>query len=362
MGHRIQSLKQILIVKTSSLGDIVHAFSVLQYLKQRVKDVQIDWVVEEPFASLVQAHPFIRKGLIVRTKKWRTAWLSKETWKEMGDFRRQLRQGVYDLVFDLQGNIKSGIVTRCAQAAIKVGFDRQSVPEWPNLLATNQRYHLPRGLNIREEYLFLVQSLFEDFGPISDQKIELRLTSQEQEQLDSLLPILHHGEGLKVIVCPGSNWPNKQLSPDALKQFIQIFSKRLKSQFFFIWGHAKEKSLVEQLSAHLPGSVVVDKLSLPTLQRFMSASDLVIAMDSLPLHLAGMGTVPTYSVFGASSAHKYRPLGSQHGSFQGHCPYDERFEKRCRLLRTCQTGACIKQLEGQLLFDHFFQWWQSYPS
>jgi heptosyltransferase-1 len=78
--------------------------------------------------------------------------------------------------------------------------------------------------------------------------------------------------------------------------------------------------------------------------------------------LAGSTSTPTYSIFGASSAQKYKPIGTCHKAFQGECPYGKTFEKRCDILRTCKTGACIKQLQGEQLFNHFFDWWSAAAS
>ena len=87
----------------------------------------------------------------------------------------------------------------------------------------------------------------------------------------------------------------------------------------------------------------------------MASVDMVIAMDSLPLHLAGTTETPTFSIFGASSANKYKPKGKKHLAFQGTCPYKRTFERRCPVLRTCSTGACIRDLHGEELFHYFLQ-------
>ena len=127
-----------------------------------------------------------------------------------------------------------------------------------------------------------------------------------------------------------------------------------------IWGNPTEKEIAEELVVALPQQCsLINKVSLPSLQNLMTQVDLVLAMDSLPLHLAGTTTTPTYSIFGASSANKYKPVGERHEAFQGSCPYGKKFERRCNILRKCKTGACIKQLEGRQLFDHFNAWWLS---
>lgn len=353
-------MRDILIVKMSSLGDLIHAFPVLEYLKQTIPEAQIDWVVEKPFAELVRAHPLVRQVLSVQTKKWRSQPLAMATWKEIVDFRRGLRQRRYDLVLDLQGNSKSAFVTASARSSFKAGFGYGSVPEWPNMLATNKRYHPPPGANIREDYLTIAQSALGNFSAVKNQGVKLHLAAHEQDQLKGILESLKGAEGLKVMVCPGSNWPNKQLSQETLRSFLLCISAKFKVHFLFLWGSKAEKELSEQLALSFPGHcMIVDKISLPAVQNLMAGVDLVIAMDSLPLHLAGTTATPTYSIFGASSAHKYKPVGERHEAFQGSCPYGQTFLKRCDQLRTCKTGACMKNLQGQQLFDHFERWWEN---
>src|SRR5260221_27031 len=82
----------------------------------------------------------------------------------------------YDIVLDLQGNTKSGVVTACAKSSLKVGFGYLSVPEWPNVLATHQRYNPPSGRNIREDYLFIAQSALNHFVSVPMEGVQLQLT------------------------------------------------------------------------------------------------------------------------------------------------------------------------------------------
>ena len=99
-------MNKFLIVKTSSLGDIVHTYPVVSYLREKFPDAQIDWIVEKPFSKLVSAHPHIHRTIEVQTKKWRRSLFSKETLQEFRAFKHKL--STYDLILDLQGNMKSG--------------------------------------------------------------------------------------------------------------------------------------------------------------------------------------------------------------------------------------------------------------
>lgn len=351
-------MQKILIVKTSSLGDIIHAYPVLEYLRTKVPSVKIDWVVEKQNAELVQAHPEVDQTLCIATKEWRRGYFKQDNLKSMNAFRRKLRENEYDVVFDLQGNIKSGLVVSQARSSCKVGFARQSVPEWPNLLFTNRRFNPHSGSNIREDYLSIVKSFFGDSSPQVFRETILKITDSQRGIIEALLqsPALQCGP--KVIVCPGSAWKNKQATPESLKDFLLQVKKFLSCSFLLLWGSSEERLLADQLHGQFAEcSLVVDRMSLPMLQNLMSACDLVIAMDSLPLHLAGTTSTPTFSVFGPSSASKYKPPGKVHYAFQGVCPYGKAFEKRCPILRTCPTGACIRSIGGDELFASFTDWW-----
>jgi len=345
---------KILIVKTSALGDIIHAFPTLQYLRHKFPEAQIDWIVEKPFAEIVQAHPDVNKTLLVDTRTWRNEMFAATTWEEIRSFRKSLHQQEYDVVFDLQSNIKSGLLTFQTKAKDKVGFGKETVHESPNLFFTNKRWDPPRARNIREDYLFLAQSYFNDFETPAPQAVLFKLDARQQASLKMVLNLPCMAEKSKVMVCPGSAWRNKQLEKSALIDFLKLIRDQKQCHLVLAWGNSEEKLQAEELHAQFLGqSTILDRLSLPVLQNVMNRMELVIAVDSLPLHLAGTTSVKTFSVFGPSCADKFKPEGKKHQTFQGLCPYGRLFEKRCPVLRTCSTGACIKSITGQALYNAF---------
>ncbi len=346
---------RVLIVKTSSLGDIVHTFPVVAYLKQRQHNAIVDWVVEVGCASLPEAHPDIHRVHRVDIKRWRRDIWQKGTWQEIGSLRKQLLEGQYDVVFDLQGNTKSAMVTTITPCRDKVGFSYHNVSEWPNLFATNKRFRLPPGQNIRSDYLHIVKSYFGDTTPFLDSGVILRIDDDNKRIVRDILasPQLHQRQ--KVLVCPGSIWRNKCLPPEPLLELLQKVQAESGCGYLMAWGNDGERSEVEKLADALPHSLVIPRLSLPALQNLMGGVDLVVAMDSLPLHLAATTPTPTFSLFGPSAAAKYKPEGVQHRAFQGCCPYGRSFDKRCPVLRTCPTGACLREQTVEELFAAFQQ-------
>lgn len=334
---------KILIVKTSSLGDLLHAFPALSYLRERFPQARIDWLVEQPFSSLLQAHPQISTVIPIDTRKWKKTFFSTLTWKEVKKAKQAIQETEYDLVFDLQGNIKSAIFTYLSRAKVKVGFAKDSLPEWPNQYVTDLRYDYPKGCNIRDDYLSIVKQHFSDEADFVQKGIVLNTSAKEKASIEPYLKEKH-----TVLVCPGSAWPNKQMNFEGL---VSLLSKDLKSKeayFLFAWGSEEEKSFAQRLQKEFSEqSLVLDRLSLAALQLLMTRVDLVIAMDSLALHLCGTTDTASFSIFGPSSMEKYKPLGAQHKAYQGSCPYGNTFEKRCAILRTCKTGACMKEIKSE---------------
>lgn len=332
---------KILIVKTSSLGDIIHCFPVIAYLREKFPTSQIDWVAEKGCQELLTRNPEIRNVHEINTKKWRKEIFSKTTRLEFRQFKKNLKTHTYDVVFDLQGNCKSGLITFLANGKKKIGFGAKTVPEWPNLLATKNRYNPPPNINIRNAYLHLVQTFFQDFQEPKTFSILLHISDEESSQIQSLL---QKSNGKKnVVICPGSIWKNKMLPTKTLEQLMEHLPEN--PYFFLLWGNEYEAKIADALHQAFPNrSFIMPKLSLACLQNFFSKVDQVVSMDSLPLHLAGTTNTETLSFFGPSLANVYKPIGKQHSHIQGQCPYGLLFEKRCPKLRTCSTGACQRTL------------------
>lgn len=344
---------KILIVKTSSIGDVLQTLPLLQYLQSRYPNAQIDWVVEKGVASLVQAHPLVNKTIVLDTKQWRKNTDHRASYKEAVIFLTHLRQTRYDLLFDLQGNIKSGMITFAAHAKEKIGFGYHSLPEKLNLLSTHKRYEAAKNANVRQKYLSLLQSHFQDNAPFFEHPIKLNISTEEQHALEQILDSLPTQPIF--MVCFGSRWRNKQLTEETLLSFLQGVSEKLHPFFLFVYAGEEEERLASKLQEKFSqNSRTIGALTLPLWQAVIYQVQMVVCVDSAALHLAGTTTTPSFSIFGPSQSHIYKPAGKQHAAYQGVCPYSKSFTHRCAILRSCPTGACIrssiaKEVEAQFL-------------
>lgn len=300
---------KLLIVKLSSLGDIVQAMEAVK----KVPHAEVHWVVEKQFSPLVE--DIASKVHLADTKKWRKNLF--KYFPEIQAFIRRLRSEKYDLVVDLQGNFKSSLILPFVNAKRKIGFDKKAVPESINLLFTNERYlPEPKG-SIRQDYLSLLEQALGFKASFEVKSASLQIK--------------------KVLVCPFSAWKNKQLPQDILLNYLKTFD----AEFSILWGNEQEKAAAKELASLCPRSRLLPKLSLTELKSIILEHDLVIAMDSFPLHYAAYLGVPTFSFFGPSSGAKYAPIGPNSHYVQGSCPYGQSFTKRCPQLRRCPTGACM---------------------
>lgn len=348
--------QKILIVKTSALGDIVQSFNVLDYLHERWPSIQIDWAVEKSLVSIVSAHPLIRKAIPLNIKNLRK---SKEAWKGIFSEIAELRRERYDVLFDLQGNCKSALVTFLARAKVKVGFGFHSVRERPNMLATHRRFDVPKEMNIRLQYVDLIRQYYKDSLPVSNRGVRFKITEKEQMLVNSILSRPALQSPMRIMVCPGSKWVNKQLPLETLVKFLQRLQTQFNASFLLMWGAEAEKDFCREVHARFPTvSSVIDKLELPVWQNLMNEADLVIAVDSSALHLCGTTRTPSFSLFGPTSPNIFKPIGDHHFSFQGSCPYGRTFPKACPALRTCPTGACLRNLSDDAIYESFLHWWK----
>lgn len=339
----------ILIVKTSALGDVLIALSLLDHIKKLAPNAAIDWAVEQESREVVNSHPLVREAITICSRSWRKRPFAKRTRQEVGESMRRLRKKRYDIVFDIQGNIKSGLVTFLAKSGKKVGFGSDYAPEWPNLLVTSEKVN-PSLKNQLSDYLELVYKAFNEPLPedVQTEKIDY------PKQTLSEIPFLTDQKDKVVLVCPQSTWNNKRLKRRTMTSFLQKVQAASGCKLLFAWGSEIERCNAQKMHTDLgDSSAVLPKLSALDLFAAMDACDLVISVDSFSLHLAAKTSTPTYSIYGASLGQYYAPRGAEHAFFQGSCPYHLNFSRRCPLLRTCKTGACIKRIDADHLYNVF---------
>ena len=284
-----------LILRTSSLGDLLQTFPVIHYLKS--KKFSIDWVVEKRFAALIKCHPDVDNTMEINSRRWPLGLFTQV---------KHVRQKKYDYLFDFQGNCKSGLITLFARSEKKIGWTLATAPEWPNAFVTNERYPYLRHICATQAYQRLATCTFNDS----------KLISYPGTILKADHPINGISEDA-LMICPASRWPNKQLRLETWQRLLDQTDRPLIISF----GTLAEKKLAESLAKNR-SAIVLGDLPFDAWQALMRHVAGVVCVDSSALHLCATTQTPSFSVFGPSNAKVYKPLGNQHTAFAAPCPYN----------------------------------------
>src|SRR4029079_9818074 len=134
----------VLFVKTSSLGDVIHHMPAVTEARERCPDRRFTWVVEEAMAPLVRLHPAVDAVIAVAPRRWRRAFWSGSTWREIRQFSAELRERTYDTVVDTQGLVRSALIAKTARGP-RHGYDAASIRERAASLFYDVRHNVARS-------------------------------------------------------------------------------------------------------------------------------------------------------------------------------------------------------------------------
>ena len=286
---------KVLIVKTSSMGDVIHTFPALEDARRARPEIVFDWCVEEAFAGIVALHPAIGKIHTVAIRRWRKHLLDAKTWGEARALRQTLRDARYDLVIDAQGLLKSAVVAKLAGAPI-AGFDRASAREPSAALFYNQRHAVSRDLHAIERTRRL-------FGLISGYQPDLAtldsgIVAPVGDPLAQNTAFLLHGTSREDKKWPVENW---------IETARLLAGKGITP--VTTWSNEREKAAAEAIASAVPETVIVPKSSLTEIAALIGRSVLVIGADTGLTHLASAFGLPTVAIFLTTQPGLTGPLG-----------------------------------------------------
>ncbi len=276
---------KVLIVKTSSMGDVIHTFPALEDARRARPDISFDWCVEEAFAGIVALHPAIGAVHRVALRRWRRTLLAGGTWREAASLRRALRAARYDLVIDAQGLLKSALVAKLARAPI-AGFDRNSVREPAASRFYDRRYAISRDLHAIERTRRLFGLALGYEPDLSTQDSGIVPPPDGLARPVEKIAFLLHGTSREDKKWPAEDW-TETARLLAEKGMVPTVT----------WSNAREKAVAEQIAAAVPQTVLVPKSPLAAIAGMIGRSALVIGADTGLTHLASAYGLPTVAIF-----------------------------------------------------------------
>jgi heptosyltransferase-1 len=304
-----QPPKNILLIKLSSLGDVIHALPALRTLRQLYPKAHIAWIVEEKCKDLLYNNPDLDELIVVRIRHWRRHW-NMQSWREFKASLKLIR-GRFDLVIDMQGLIKTGVIAFLTQAPRIIGFDKHDCRERPNAWFTHEKIpFMGKKVHVVERYLAMILALgakiiSQDFPLAVPEAAEAHIESywRANPELSSKPVVaIHHGVGF-----PTKRWP--------MERFAQLgdhIIRKLGYNVLLTWGPGEEEAVKKLSSQMKEKHWVSPKNTLHESIAMLKRMSLCIGCDTGPMHLSAAQGVPTVSLFGPTNPIYSRPHGSNH--------------------------------------------------
>ncbi len=279
---------RVLIVKTSSMGDVLHTLPALTDAMNAIPGISFDWVVEEGFVQIPSWHPAVDKVIPVAIRRWRKNWFGSETRQQRCDFKRELQSRTYDAVIDAQGLIKSAaLITRVAKGK-KHGQDAKSAREPFASWFFNQRHDIDKKQHAveRTRELFAKSLGYEKPSTQGDYAIASRFLSQLPADANHYLVFLH------ATTRADKHWPENHWRE--LIGSLEDSNIRIKLP----WGAEHEYQRALRLSEGFDYVEVLPKLSLQQVAEILAGAKAVVSVDTGLSHLTAALDRPNITLYG----------------------------------------------------------------
>ena len=275
------------------MGDIVHAMIVLQCIKKFNPKISIDWIVEESFKDLLKLNPHINKLHLVNFKY---AKKNKSIFALFKDLNKLRHHDLYDLVIDMQGLLKSAIISKLLPSKQTIGFDIFSIREKLASNFYNKKLNCPYETNVVLRNIALIEFAL---GFIV-----------EKQQIYNKVPFIYSnakefGFSIKkskknILLIPGASIPSKRYPAESFAKLVHS----LDANYHIIWGSADEELLAKEIKKLAPSVVICPKISIEKLSSLIPQLDLVIGPDTGPTHIAWALNIPSITLYGPTPGYR----------------------------------------------------------
>lgn len=275
-------MKRILIVKTTSMGDVIHALPVVEDILQYYPDVHIDWLVEESFADIPRLHPRVQQVFTVAVRRWRKQWWRWQTWREISAVKRAVAAQPYDFVLDLQGLVKSAVMSTWAQGP-RHGYDKHSIRE----PLASRFYQLTYAIPYRQHAVIRMRTLAAlalGYGIPQDKPAYGLAADIQHTKTRAFLAL--HATSRDSKLWPEEHWV-------ALGQHYAAQGLMM----WLPWASASEQARAQRIAAQVPQAVVLPKLSLQQLAAQMPQAQFAVGVDTGLSHLAAALDIPVVALY-----------------------------------------------------------------
>lgn len=338
----------ILIVKTSAIGDVLHTLPALHALRRRYPEAHISWLVEEEASDIVLGHPALDQVLISARKRWLRDLREGDrlsALREIVRLIRSLRSRRYDLLIDFQGLLKSSMFITCCRATRKVGFGRGMAHSEGSYLFLSERVPpVTMDTHAVDRELMLLEAI-----GIPAQGVEFTLPLGPHDHLRANELLTAHGlaPGAPFIaINPMTTWPTKHWQATSFAELTDALLRQGRTVVFT--GGQGDHAAIAELCGRLgqPGAInLAGATTLKTLAAVYTKATLLITTDTGPMHLAAAVHTPVVALFGPTAPWRTGPYGAGHRVIRKELPCSPCLKRVCRFGTTeCMRAITVDEV------------------
>jgi heptosyltransferase-1 len=333
----------ILIVKLSSIGDVVHALPFLEALRKGLPGARIDWVVEEDSSQILVGHPALNRVIVSRRKSWQQG-LAKTphsvcVFREMLHFLNELRSLHYDLVIDLQGLLKSGVLVGLSKGKRKIGMAGSR--EGAGLFLNERPIPVDYDQHAIDRYLRVAESIGCDGA---DRGGRIPYCESDRKSVDEFLHRHEIQKGPLVAINPMAKWPTKLWRPERFAALARRIREESGCEVIFT-GSNSDRPVIRRIMGMMPSAPLslAGQTSLKELAYLYTRCRLLVTTDTGPMHVAAAMGCPVVALFGPTAPWRTGPYGKGHKVIKADPGCNPCFKKRCDHM-TCMNEIGVDQV------------------
>ena len=336
---------RILIVKLSSIGDIVHTLPAVAAIRKAMPGSEISWVVERRSAEILRDNPILDRLIVVDTKALRRGLVSGETLRAPRQQLRQLRASAFDLALDFQGLLKSATIARLSGARRIFGFSSDSLREPASRILLSKTIRISKNLHVIRKNLALVSGALGVPVPDSEDDIEFPIATNSAHEAEAHGAELPTG-GNFAILNPGGGWPTKLWSAERFGRLADELWSHHGLHSLVTHGPGEEGLADTVLQSSKSGKAYAVSLSLKGFYELAKRARVYVGGDTGPTHLAIAAGTPIVGLFGPTEWWR-------NGSLRSSDICVERVDIDCRT--DCHRRACSKWICMDIEVERVFQ-------
>lgn len=325
---------RVLLIKTTSMGDLIHTLPALTDASRAIPGITFDWVVEDVFKDIPRWHPAVDKIIPVALRRWRKGVFSQETRSGLSQLRQQVRQQHYDLILDAQGLVKSSLLTFFASGT-RAGLDWKSARESLASLAYQRKFKVDfyQHAIVRMRTLFSLALGYPLPASIPDYGLNKQQFSPQVSD-DNYLVFLF-----------GTTWTSKQWPETYWSQLAELAGKsglRVKVS----GNNAEELQAAGRIAANHTNVDILPRLTIAEMANLLANAKAAVAVDTGFGHLAAALDIPTVSIYGSTNPAYTGALGKSAVNLAANFPCSPCLSRECTYKGVSSvTPACYATVE-----------------